>query len=67
MRKGIQILLVLVGLGALGVSIKYAIKFLSVSGASVAEWASAAFVILMGLAALLGAIQLARKIRAKAA
>jgi len=66
MRKGVQILLVLLGLGALGVSIKYAVQFLSAEGASVAEWASAGFVVLMGLAVMIGAIWLARKIRAKA-
>jgi hypothetical protein len=66
-KKSAQAILLLMGLAALGVSINYAIQILGVKGASVGEWASAAFVLLMGLAALTGAIWAVRKIRARTA
>jgi hypothetical protein len=65
LKKSAQAILLLLGLAALGVSISYAIQILGVKGASVGEWASAGFVLLMGLAVLTGAIWAARKIRVK--
>jgi len=64
-KRSAQAILLLLGLAALGVSINYAIRFLSATGADIGDWASAAFVLLLGLAVLTSAIWVARKIKAK--
>ena len=64
--KSVPVLIVILGLSALGISIRFAVQFLSAQNTGLVEWASAAFVLLMGLAVMIGAIWLARKRRAKA-